>query len=262
MKIWTSPASCANQTSRPLALESVRKGSLELLVPNGAEGVVFTTRDGGVSFGPYRSLNLGPFSTDAPRLIEENRKKVSETIGVDEHWVFARQLHGAEVFRASSNSSDVPEADIIVAVPGGPPVLVSAADCLPIAIQTEQYSVAVHAGRRGIAAGGIERAVDAVADQSLFGMRAWIGPSIGPCHYEVGEDVVQSFRRRYPVSPEFWGTRGGSIHFDLRAAARWALRGRGVVVDEEDPPCTHCDPRFFSHRRDGETGRQVLLLWR
>lgn len=156
----------------------------------------------------------------------------------------------------------MPEADIIVAAPAAPPVVVSAADCLPIAIQTQQGSVAVHAGWRGIAAGVIERAVDAVADPSDAGMRAWIGPSIGPCHYTVGEDVVRSFRQRYPMSPEFWNARGGSVYFDLRAAARWALRARGVVVDDEDPPCTHCDPHFFSHRRDGETGRRVLLVWR
>lgn len=107
--------------------------------------------------------------------------------------------------------------------------------------------------------GVIGKAVASVGEGAI----AWLGPSIGPCHYEVNREFVESFHEAHPGAPDFSARLDGSLRFDLRAAARWLLEKAGAEVGNgSDPPCTACDHRFYSYRRDRNTGRQAALVWR
>jgi YfiH family protein len=203
--------------------------------------VGFTTREGGVSGGPYASLNLGSRGDD-PAAVDENRRLACAELGLDARRLALNlQRHTAIVTRASPGSSgevgdalwtDEPEL----------PLLALGADCVPIAIVAASGRPAlavVHAGWRGLAAGVVEAAVAALEAPEAAAM---IGPSIGPCCYEVGAEVSARF------DPDL--TRGGIL--DLWEAAARALGRAGVTRVERAGLCTHCNPeRFFSHRRSG-----------
>lgn len=232
------------------------------LVPS-QEGVVFTTRIGGISRSPYESLNLGYLTGDSFEDVTENRVRLSQALGIRESWVTGHQVHAANVLVAglvdAGGPPPRPEADGVVTSERGLPVAVVAADCVPIAIVGQDRVGAIHAGWRSMCAGLISKCVEAVGS----GASAWIGPSIGPCHYEVGPELIEQFRKGNSAAPDFSTVQDGSVRFDLRAAARWLLGKAGaVVVDFSDPPCTACDSRFFSYRREGRTGRQGLVVWR
>lgn len=242
------------------------------LVPSGVEGVVFTTRVGGVSAAPFASLNLGYSTGDARDAVAANRRMVSHALGIAVRWAVTRQVHGGHVVQASAEDrqgTPTRDADALVTGVPGVPVAMLAADCVPIALVGPAASGVVHAGWRGLAAGAIASGVAAVRSAGPVGtdgqaVRAWIGPCIGPCHYEVGPEVPEQIAHAAPHAPEFIQTVDGATHLDLRAAARWLLADAGATVaDADDPPCTWCDERFFSHRRDGRTtGRQAVVVWR
>ena len=257
--------------ARRVSLAERRFGRVLALVPPDAHGVVFTTRVGGGSRGPYASLNLGYSTGDAPAVVAANRRALSEALGIPSRWATARQVHGASVVVACSDEAHegrpTREGDAIVTRDTGLPLAALAADCVPIALVGHAAAGVVHAGWRGLAAGAIASGVSAVgsADRPRTrGVRAWIGPCIGPCHYEVGPEVAEQVARSAAGAPAFTTTIGGTTRFDLRAAARWLLEAAGATVaDTEEPPCTWCDERFFSHRRDGgRTGRQAVIVWR
>lgn len=231
-----------------------------LFLAPGVPGVAFTARLGGGSSGPYASLNLSDAHGDDPARVRENRRAVSQALGIPERWATARQVHGARLVVAeAAGNGPLAAADAVVTRRPGLPAAVLTADCVPVALAARGAVAAVHAGWRGLCSGVVEAAVAAVGK----GAAAWIGPSIGPCHYEVGDEVVARFRARYPEAPEVWGRAGGKLRFDLRAAALWLLERAGAAVASgEDPPCTACDPRFYSYRREGITGRQALVVWR
>jgi YfiH family protein len=216
--------------------------------------VAFSTRDGGVSSGPYDSLNLGRLTGDDPACVEENRGRLCGSLGVDEARLsFNRQVHGAAVRRAGTRGE---EGDALWTTQRGQAMLVFAADCLPIALVAddgEPAAAAVHAGWRGLLAGVVEGAVAAVGGTELA---ACVGPAIGACCYEVGEDVAGPFRARFGAGV----ARAGRL--DLRRAAESALRAAGVRTVEHVDLCTACRPDlFYSHRRDGGvTGRQGLVV--
>lgn len=245
-------------------------------------GVGFSTRRGGVSPPPYDSLNLGLSTGDDPACVAANRRALSAALGVGEAWARARQVHGAAVVVDPPEGAPLADADAVVVREPGRPAAVLVADCVPIALVGDGVAAAVHAGWRGLCAGVIEAAVAAAAPPG-GGLTAWIGPSIGPCCYEVGPEVPAAFAAGHPGAPpctsEGQGARGGAPHFDLRAAAAWVLEQAGVTVvngvgldgaacgvaSDGAVACTACDPRFFSHRRDARggsaTGRQALLVW-
>jgi YfiH family protein len=212
--------------------------------------VLFTTRRGGVSEGPYASLNLGERTGDDPAAVEANHAQLRSMVGGP----LARcaQVHGSRVAVAGDGR---PEADGIATDVPGVAGLVITADCLPIALHAPGAVAMVHAGWRGLAAGVIEEGVAALRDLGANGpVQAAIGPGAGPCCYEVGDEV----RAAFADVPD--ALHGRNV--DLKAVARARLRAAGAVEIHDAGICTICDERFFSHRRDrGTTGRQGGAAW-
>ena len=211
--------------------------------------VVFTTRVGGVSDGPYSSLNLGRKTGDDVERVDENRRRACAEIGADtERLALNYQLHSALVHRAHPGARGEPGDGLWTDEPDLP-ILAMSADCLPIALARsngDRPAVAVvHAGWRGLLAGVIE---NAVASLGAGTVASAIGPAIGPCCYDVQEDVAGPFRRRFGGAIV---NRGGRL--DLWRAAEQTLRDAGVAEVERVDLCTACHPElFFSHRRDGK----------
>jgi purine-nucleoside/S-methyl-5'-thioadenosine phosphorylase / adenosine deaminase len=221
--------------------------------------VAFSTRDGGVSDGPYASLNLGILTDDEPRRVVENRRRLCGAMGIDpQRATMAFQVHGTRVTEARSTGvvtpgTDYEQCDGLWTDEPGQGLMLVTADCLPIALARTDGSrlVALHAGWRGLLA-GIAEAGFAAADGETV---AAIGPGIGPCCYEVGDEVAAPFRGRFgdDVAPDG--------HLDLPLAAARALEAAGVARVDRVGGCTACDPEtYFSHRRDrGVTGRQGIV---
>jgi len=257
-----------------LSAETIESNGIVRVEPSELSGVAFTSRLGGRSTGPYRSLNLSRFSDDDPGVVLSNRSAVADVLGISADWITPKQVHGTTVLsaQAASPGAAIPnEADAIVGWGPGRPIAVMTADCLPIALRGQAAYGVIHAGWRGLCSGVIDSAVASLRnsqtdlksrDLKAADLRAWIGPSIGPCHFEVGPEVESAFARRYPGAPRFGVKVGGADHFNLWAAARWVLIHLGVNVGEENPACTYCDSAmYFSYRRDGLTGRQALIVW-
>jgi YfiH family protein len=204
--------------------------------------VAFTTRVGGVSEGPYTSLNLGAKGDDRSR-IAENRRRACEAVGVDHSRLAVnRQRHSPTVRRAEAARTDEP-GDGLWTEETCLPMLALGADCLPIAIaraDSRRPALAVlHAGWRGLAEGVVEAGVRALGDGPAA---AVVGPAIGPCCYEVGPEVSALFDADL--------TKDGIL--DLWAAGERALRRAGVESVERVDLCTRCNPElFFSQRRSG-----------
>ena len=223
-----------------------------------AEGcqVAFTTRIGGVSEGPYASLNLGRKSGDDPERADENRRIACDAIGADvEKLALNFQVHSARVLRAAPALRGE-HADGLWTDEPGLPILAMSADCLPIVLaRIGKPGVAVlHAGWRGLLAGIAAAGTAVLGGDDLV---AAVGPAIGPCCYEVGEEVAAPFRERF----------GDDVvqesRLDLWTSAERALRAAGVERVDRFDRCTACEPEsFFSHRRDaGITGRQGVIAY-
>ena len=226
-----------------------------LAIELGAARALFTTRRGGVSDGPYATLNLGRKTPDRPEAVAANRAAVALQAGVT--LAFTRQVHGTEVVAVSEAPTELPEADGQATTVHGLGVAALVADCLPVALAADGAVAIVHAGWRGLAGGVIEQGVAALSRLGGEGeLRAAIGPGAGPCCYEVG-DEVRAALDRWPQA-----LRDGTA--DLKAVARAQLEQAGATEVYDVGMCTICsDPRlFFSHRRDrGVTGRQAGIAW-
>jgi polyphenol oxidase len=218
--------------------------------------VAFSTREGGVSEGPYASLNLGRATADEPERVNENRRRLCAEVGAEPGALAMNyQHHSADVLRARAGSRGA-RGDGIWTEERGLPVLALAADCLPIALArtngSEPGLALLHAGWRGLLEGIVPAGVSALGGRTVA---AAVGPAIGPCCYEVGEDVADRFRRAFGLGLY----RDGRL--DLWTAAERALRAAGCIRVDRVDLCTACSPeRFFSHRRDeGLTGRQGVI---
>ena len=220
--------------------------------------VAFTTRVGGVSEGPYASLNLGRKSGDEVERVDENRRIVCNAIGADlEKLALNYQVHSARVLRAAPAMRGE-HADGLWTDEPGLPILAMSADCLPIVLAragaSEPAVAVLHAGWRGLLEGIVDAGARGLGHGSLT---AAIGPGIGPCCYEVGEEVAAPFRERL----------GDDVvresRLDLWTSAERALRAAGVERVDRFDRCTACEPEtFFSHRRDaGHTGRQGVIAY-
>jgi purine-nucleoside/S-methyl-5'-thioadenosine phosphorylase / adenosine deaminase len=209
--------------------------------------VVFSTRESGVSEGPFESLNLGRMTGDEPERVEENRRRLCAEVGADPGKVaLNRQQHTAIVNRAVPGSRGVP-GDGLWSDEPGEPMLALAADCLSIAIARANGApglAVLHAGWKGLLEGVVEEGARVLG---RTGLRAMIGPAIGPCCYEVGPEVEDAFTARF--GPGLMVGR----HLDLWSAGERALRAAGVEDVERVDLCTRCNPDlFFSERRQGK----------
>jgi YfiH family protein len=223
----------------------------------GAARVLFTTRRGGVSAGPFASLNLGRSTGDDAAAVAENHVRLAGLAGLAAGRIAqGGQVHGRDVVRhsqapsgrtapADGQATNVPELG----------VLVLTADCLPVALAADGAVAMVHAGWRGLAAGVLDEGIAALRDLGADGpVRAAIGPGAGGCCYEVGDEVREAFAD----VPE---ARDGR-RIDLARVARARLDAAGAAEVHAAGLCTMCDARFFSHRRDrGVTGRQGGVAW-
>jgi YfiH family protein len=232
----------------------------------GGARAAFATRLGGVSPAPYDSLNLGLLTDDADANAIENRRRLASALGFPpERVAYALQVHGTELstvptsFRGSfctpslhkEPRDGLANADGQVVADPGIAGLVFTADCLPVAVRGPGGVAMLHCGWRGLAGGIVAKGVEAVGATS-----AAIGPGIGPCCYEVGDEVLAAF------SGLGEGVAAGRM-LDLAEVARRLLAEAGVERIEAAALCTGCNPDlFFSHRRDaGLTGRQGGVAW-
>jgi YfiH family protein len=214
-------------------------------------GAAFSTRLGGVSEPPFDSLNLGLLTADDGEAVGENRRRLAAALGFEPNQVaYARQVHGTRLVEQRRGGGLV-EADGHVVREAGTAALVFTADCLPVAVAGPKGMAMLHAGWRGLAGGILGAGAAAVEATS-----ATIGPGIGPCCYEVGEEVLESF-----AGLGAGVATGGML--DLPEAARRLLAAAGVERVESAGLCTYCEADlFYSHRRDhGRTGRQGGVGW-
>jgi YfiH family protein len=223
--------------------------------------VRFSTRVGGVSEGPYDSLNLGMQTGDACEAVSENRRLAAESCGLaPDAVVIGHQVHGTGIERWSAppqtafTDAAAPRAEIDGHVTTHPRLglLVQVADCLPVALASPDQVAMVHCGWRGLAGGIVARAVAEFDSPPA----AAVGPGIGRCCFEVGPEVLAAFA-------DVEGAANRRM-LDLRMVAEARLRAAGVERVEHVDFCTSCrDDLFFSHRRDdGVTGRQCGIVWR
>jgi len=221
---------------------------------SGAYVVAFSTRRGGVSEGPYESLNVGRLTDDDPERVAENRRRLCAEVGADpDRLAMNRQVHAATVNRAEAGRRGKP-GDGLWTDESGLPMLKLTADCLPVALARTngQPGLALlHVGRLGLFEGIVAAGVAALGGR----LAAVVGPGLGPCCYEVGPEIRDDYRRRFGPSV----LRGGNL--DLWTATEGALREAGIESIERTDLCTACHPElFFSHRRDaGRTGRQGVI---
>lgn len=265
----------------------------EPVEPLGGIGrLIMTTRCGGYSRAPYESLNLGFHVQDVEERVRQNRRVLGKLLGEGLHEpVVGEQVHSATVrpigelhagTRWNQNEKALAATDGLVTIARRLPLVTLVADCLPIALVDPQHGVgaAVHAGWRGLAAGILENALELMSRTwatEPADVIAWVGPSIGPCCYEVGPEVAAQFPHHTvtpsPIPPH---TDPPTLphshtptHLDLPAAARTRLQSAGLLEENLTglPLCTACHPDlFFSHRRATQeglttTGRQALVLW-
>ena len=224
---------------------------------------VFSTRRGGVSEGPYESLNLGILTDDDGARVAENRRRLCEAVGIEPARVaMGWQVHGtdlrewdgppAEEPGFAEPGADLPRVDGHLTGEPGLALLVLVADCLPVALAGEGRVGMLHCGWRGLAGGIVDRALERFEAPPA----AALGPAIGPCCYEVGPEVLERFEDLEGVARD--------RNLDLRAVAEQRLRATGVERIKHVEHCTSCRPDlYFSHRRDGGvTGRQAGLVVR
>ncbi len=244
-------------------------------VPRLAPGVraAMSTRRGGVSPSPWESLNLGYATGDALERVAENERRFAAAFGVEPaaiRWV--RQVHGDGVALAEElpatvgRGAEIP-ADAVISRTSGLACAIKVADCVPVLLAAEDASVvaAVHAGWRGVAAAIVPKTVRAMA--TSVPVRAWIGPAISRAAFEIGAEVHEALMQAGAKDEDFSVPylREGQMrcHADLKAIIVRQLLGVGLERQHihVDPACTYAGRAdFFSHRRDGPSGRMAAMI--
>jgi polyphenol oxidase len=230
-------------------LTTTTRGGITMEVDEGAARtgvlVAFTGRGGGVSSPPYDSLNLSLTVGDGDGAVQENRRRVAAALGYEPSALaLPVQVHGAEIIRVRRGQAGLlGTADGLVTQSRRPVLGLLTADCAPVVLLGRRMAVA-HAGWRGLTAGVVTEAAAAVGPVRA----AWVGPSIRRCCYEVGPKVIDAFTAvGLPVAD--------ADHVDIADAAAAAVRACGATSVAVSETCTGCDEGWFSHRRDGVTGR-------
>ncbi len=223
-----------------------------------------STRLGGVSAGAYASLNLGDHVGDDPASVSSNRQRLEAAWGAKP--VFLQQVHGTDVVPLTfAQSSQKLQADACFTQEKNLVCTIMVADCLPVLFYLPQAKLvaAAHAGWRGLAAGVLEATLNRLAEfGDIKTCRVWLGPCIGPQHFEVGEDVRKAFSEYEFLDPDvlFKASKPGKYFADLAGLARRRLINQGILQIEGNNSnpfwCTYSSSdHFYSHRRDGVSGR-------
>ena len=245
------------------------------LVPTTLERIgvlaAFSERPGGASRGPFAGLNVSYGVGDDAAAVAKNRDRLKEGLGIPAFAV-AGLSHGRKLMRVGTKRAGagfhgpkeaIPGVDGLFTASAGISLAVTMADCVPVVMASEAdpYVAVVHAGWRGIAAGVIASVAGLFSEPR--NVHVAIGPAIGPCHYEVGEDVALAVASASGAGATA-ERRNGRLYLDLVATVRGMLREVGVRKVEDTGLCTACErSRFFSHRRDGGvTGRQAAVVMR
>ena len=226
----------------------------------------FTTRRGGVSASPWDSFNLALHVGDAPADVAANRARLAAMLALPAEPAWLEQVHGVAVCDLDATAAESPvTADAAIARSPGHVCVVMVADCLPVlfASRDGRHIAAAHAGWRGLAAGVLERTVDALGVAGAE-LTAWLGPAISRGHFEVGDEVRSAFvSHDAGAATAFVPNARGRWQADLFALARLRLAALGITQVAGGGWCTFADrARFFSHRRDGKGGRMAALIWR
>ncbi len=229
----------------------------------------FTLRTGGVSSPPFDSLNVAAHVGDEPHAVAENRRRIAASLHLPGDPAWLEQVHGTEVLDLDAApqpaSGAAPCADAALTRRTERVCAIQVADCLPVLLAADDASAvaAAHAGWRGLAAGVLEATVAKLAIEPAR-LIAWLGPGIGPAHFEVGEEVRAAFLRQDAAAAgAFSGNPRRRWQCDLVALARARLAALGVAEISGGEWCTYADAaRFFSFRRDGRCGRMAALIWR
>ncbi len=240
---------------------------MHLIIPDwpAPEGVraAVTTRNGGVSVGPYASLNLGTHVGDDSVAVAENRRRVRAKLNLVTEPAWLNQVHGTNVVEARAYDQP-PAADASIARAPGAVCAVLTADCLPVIFCDELGTrvAAAHAGWRGLVGGVLESTVKAL-ERDPASLLAWLGPAIEQEAFEVGDDVREQFLARDPANARaFVRNERDRWQADLYALARNELRRLGVSrIHGGGFSCYADAERFFSYRRDAQTGRMATLIW-
>jgi YfiH family protein len=219
-----------------------------------------TTRLGGFSRAPYESLNLGDHVNDNPIIVSKNRQLLNAYLPTEPVWL--NQVHGVRVINAAF-SSCLENADAAFTSKANTVCVTMTADCLPVLLcdQAGTIVAAVHAGWRSLCDGVIEATVKAMQVEGLH-LMAWLGPAIGPQAFEVGSEVRAQFIAHDAESAQAFVAMGEKWLGDLYQIATQRLYALGVTQIYGGNLCTYTDKsRFFSFRRDGDTGRMGTFIW-
>ncbi len=231
-----------------------------------------STRQGGVSLPPYKSLNLGLHVGDDPQAVGANRALLNAHLPKPPVWL--NQVHGVNVFDADQPCQPhaqhpIPTADAAITTQTERPLAILTADCLPIVIANHSGTVLglAHAGWRGLAQGVLEATLQAMrqASPSKQSWSAWVGPGIGAQAFQVGQDVYDTFVDQSATYARFFTldpNQPSKWFADLAGLAGHRLSLLGSQFVHQSQRCTVTEAElFFSYRRDGQTGRMATIAW-
>lgn len=223
-----------------------------------------TTREGGVSLPPYNAFNLAYHVQDDPQAVAQNRQHLAQTIQ-QKDIVWLDQRHTTDCLYVNQVLQQVPIADAVWTDQPGLVLAIMTADCLPILLTNGKRVCAIHAGWRGLVDGIVENSLKQCTRPGGAegeNWQAWIGPAISADFFEVGAEVRQAFVEKYPAFSSYFQPQGDKWLADLAGMAEQILRLQGIANVTQSGLCSYADTkRFYSYRRDGQTGRMASLIW-
>lgn len=221
-----------------------------------------TTREGGVSLPPHNAFNLAYHVQDDPQAVEQNRQRLQQVIH-QKNIVWLDQRHTTDCLYVNQVPQQVPVADAVWTDQPGLVLAVMTADCLPILLTNGERVCAIHAGWRGLVDGIVENSLkQCVSRPGCENWQAWIGPAISAAFFEVGAEVRQAFVEKYPALSRYFQPQGDKWLADLAGMSEHILRFQGITQITQSGLCSYADAkRFYSYRRDGQTGRMASLIW-